>query len=261
MSIRSKGHYVVKRLRPRYEETAEASQIIVPFVGPFDALWSGRPAINSTLSGFPSDHTVKKVSMEDGRANDGRLIVTLERPAPGSTGSNENAQIGESIYELDWGEERRPLEEHEKAPHLAPDRPEYEFPDKAWDSQINYGWPPGEAPEGKIGVQRSWDNWAALDSSDVIPIDWDVDDYKALRRKGFVDFPHAFPIARSTIFAKYRIASSGGVQAVGSPPGQCGAPGGWIYVKTASRSTKQGSLYSLIEEWRGFSKVEPSLLH
>jgi hypothetical protein len=257
MSIRSKGQYVVKRQRARYRETAEASQIIVPYVGPYDTLWSGRPAINSTISGFPGDHKVKEVAMEDGRANDGRLIVTLEKPNPGSTGSDENTQIGETLYELDWGEERRPLEEHKKMPILKTDRLVYEFPDKAYDAATNAGWSStDDAPAGKTGRQRTWDDWAAMDGGDVNAGEWSIDDYKGLRRKGYEDYPVSFPIARVTIYAKYRINPVGSVWTTSSPPSQCGAPTGWTYVKTASRSSKQGRLYTLIEEWRGFNRVD-----
>lgn len=256
MSITARGNYQIRRQRPRYRTTAEASQIIVPYVGPFDALQAARPAIQSTLSGFPNDHLVKEVLLEEGRSTDGRMVVTLEKPSPGATGSTANQQIGETVYELDWGEERRALEEHKSCPVLKSDRLVYEFPDRAYDATTNPGWSSsGSAPAGKTGRQRTWDDWAALDAGDVTAGVWSVDQYKQLRREGYTDYPVAFPIARVTIYAKYRITPTGSVWTISSPPSQCEAPSGWVYVKTSSRSRKEGRLYSLIEEWRGFNKA------
>lgn len=255
--MRSRGQYQIKRQRPRYRSTAETRQIIIPYVGPFDQLKASEPAIDSTISGFPSTHKVKEVSIEELGGGAGRMVVTLELPAPGSTGSEQNTQIGETVYECDWSEERRPVEEHSKMPQLKTDRSVYEFPDKAYDSVTNAGWSSaGSAPDGKTGRQRTWDDWAALDSGDVTGGTWSIDDYKSLRRKGYEDFPVAFPIARVTTYAKFRIPPNGSVWHISSPPSQCGAPAGWTYVKTASRSRKEGRIYSLVEEWRGYNRAD-----
>lgn len=259
MAPRIAGNPTIRRLKPRERTTAEASQIIVPFTGLYLALKAAKPAINSPLPGFPADHLVKEVSLEEGRSVEGRMVVTLEKSTPDNTGSTDSTPLGEPIYELDWGEARRPLEEHLKAPRLNANRPAYEFPDRE-NSASNTGWPPWNPPAGKTGRQRSWDDWAAMDGGDVTGGTWDIDEYKALKSKGYDTFPVAFPIARVTIYAKYRISSAGGVWQVSSPPAQCGAPGGWTYVKTAARSSKQGRLYTFIQEWRGFNKVEAQLL-
>jgi hypothetical protein len=251
--MKTRGQFVVKRQRPRYRTTADARQIIVPYVGPFADLVAKEPPIDSAISGFPSNFKVKEVVIEEGRAHDGRMVVTLELPNPGSTGSTENQQIGEPIYELDWGEQVRPIEQHPEMPILKEDRKVYEFPEKVYDEDSNSGWAPGtKAPNGKTGRQRTWEDWVALDDDDLSGGTWNLETYKALKRQGMDTYSVPFPIARATVYAKYRIPPNGAVNTVSSPPAECGAPNDWTYVKISSRPTKQGRLYTLVEEWRGY---------
>lgn len=261
MSARIRGNSSIRRLSPRFRVTSESSQIIVPFSGLYLALKAAQPAINATLPGLPSDHFVKEVSLEEGKSVEGRMVVTLEKPTPDNTGSQDPSPLGDPIYECDWGEQRRPIEENPRCPQLKSDRLVYEFPDKNFDTATNPGWSStAAAPEGKTGRQRTWDDWAAMDAGDVTGGTWTIDEYKQLRRLGVNDFAMPFPIARTTLYAKYRVAPNGSVNSISTPPSQCGAPSGFTYVKTASRSSKQGRLYTLVEEWRGYPGTNWGLL-
>lgn len=261
MTVRAKGTYQVKQQRPRRIKRAESEGYSVPFVGPYSALASAEPAIDATLAGFPGDYKVREVNLEHTGGDSGRMLVTIERPLPGSTGSQSDAQIGVPVYELIWSEERRPLQENRRCGRLKAERPYYEYPDRR-KSAANPSKTATEAAEDsdKVYRQRSWENWESLDDDDYDPPTvgggWNLTNFRRLKEAGYNDFPVAYPLARVTIYAKYRIAAPGGTYQVSTPPAQCGAPGGWYYVKTASESKKEGRLYTLVEEWRGYNRVD-----
>lgn len=253
MSVRTRGTFQIRRLRARLRVTSDKATYTVPYVGPYESLQANIPGIDSSLPGIPAAYKVTEVTLEEGRSVEGKMTVIAELALPGNTGSTDDAQLGETVYELDWSEERRPIEEHQNCPKLKDDRLVYEKPDLAYDATTNSGWSSsGAAPAGKSGRQRTWDDWSSMDAGDVTGGTWSIDQYKAIKQRGVNDFSIPFPIARTTIYAKYRITPIGAVNTISSPPGSCGAPSGWTFVKTASRSQKQGRQYTLIEEWRGF---------
>lgn len=250
----------VKKLRPRYRKTLEAEQIVVPLVGRFDALKAQEPAVGAPFAGFPADFEVKEVSIQEGQSVEGRMEVTLEKLSPGNTGSggSSSSPLPDSIYELDWMEERRPVEEHPKCFFLKSDRPWREYPESrsAGDSYES------EAAAGDKKVrQRTWEHWAVLDTDDISesgnPNAWTLEQYKEIKEKGFDDYPVASPVASQTSYHKAKPDCGSGIWTISSPPSYCGAPTGWIYVKVCDRSTKQGRLYTRVQQWRGFANATP----
>jgi hypothetical protein len=236
MPPRAAGRYEVRKQRARKVVRAEAIRYVIPYVGPYAALERQMPDIGSTVAGYPADYKVAEVSLEEGRADDGRMTVYLEKLQPGNPGSQEQAQIGETVYELDWGEERRPIEEHAKCGSLNPNR----------------------AADPNTERKRTWDDWQSLESSDYEPRTggWTLAQYQGLKEKGYNDYPVCFPIARVTRYARFRIAPTGNVWKPGNPPSQCNPPNGYYYVKTAARSQRSGRIYQLVEEWRGYDRAD-----
>jgi hypothetical protein len=218
------------------------------------------PAIGETMSGYPSIYTVAEVVIERGKSLEGSMEVTLALPRPDTQSNGQDTQIGDPIYELDWGEERRSTEEHKKCGRLKPDRPYYKYPSRAYHEKNNKRNTKDESESADDGpfAQRTWDDWASLDDQDYDKTDqWSLAQYKSLKEKNRNDYPVSFPVARVTYYSRFRKVPNGGVWQIGTPPGQCGAPGGWTYVKTASRTTKVARLYTLVEEWRGYNSTDP----
>jgi hypothetical protein len=252
MAVKSAGPFSVRRLRPRRQLDAEADRYTVEYVGPYDTLEAQTPEIGASLTGFPSTYLVESAELEPTRATAGRLRVQIMQRTTGGTGSDDPTELSDPIYELDWGEERRPIEEHRKCGYLKADRPRYLYPERGSDSEGQETYTSSEAK----GAPRTWEHWAALDSSDYTGGTWSLAQYKSIKEAGYLDYPVPFPIARVTRYARYRISPTGSVHHLSSPPSGCGAPSGWTYVKTAARSQKQGRLYTLIEEWRGYDRAD-----
>jgi len=257
MSVRARGQFVIKRLRARYRKVSDAQTYTVPFVGPYTELLASQPALDASLSGFPTDYKVKEVTVEEGRSIDGKMVVTIEKPLAGNTGSTEDSQIGDPVYESDYSEERRPIEEHNKCGNLDPGRPYYEYPDRK-TSDANPGVDATTATNDaeKVYKQRTWDHWQSLDDNDYAAGDWNLADYKSLKEKGRNDYPVAYPVCTVTTYSKFRQTSGSGVWSISSPPAQCSPPSGWTYVKTGDRCTKQGRLYTRVQTWRGYDSTD-----
>ncbi len=73
-----------------------------------------------------------RVALEPGDANNGRMVVTIEKPNRGGS-----EQVGETIYECRWNEDRRPIEEHKFCGRLKNDRPFYKSPTSSTDPDEN----------------------------------------------------------------------------------------------------------------------------
>lgn len=252
MAVKSKGSYTVKRLRMRRRTRPEGDSYIIPFVGPYDQLTSQQPGLGSTVSGLTADYLVEEVSIEEGQGGSGRMIVTATKRTPGPpSGSSSYAQIGETLYELEWYEERRPIEEHPKCGYLKSDRPRYLYPDQGSETE-------GQAanlPNSKKGRPRTWAHWEVLEADDYYEKSggWSLAEYQGLKEAGKDTYPVAYPVARKTIYTRGRLTPATNVWKKDNPPAEVDAPSGFEYVKTASRITKQGRIWSKTEEWRGYA--------
>jgi hypothetical protein len=77
-----------------------------------------------------------------------------------------------------------------------------------------------------------------------------------------VDYPVAYPLASATTYHNYRPSSGTGVFSKENPPSECGAPtSSYVFVKTADRITKQGRLYTRVQQWRGYYGGTDDLLY
>jgi hypothetical protein len=233
---------------------AEGDSYEIPYVGLYADLEGQVPTIGSPVTGLPAGYLVEEVQLLEGNGGSGRMIVVAARPTPNS-GLPGTGQLGDTIYELDWYEERRPIEEHPKCGDLKADRPAYVFPQYGADYE-------GQAVfnDPKKGRQRTWDHWEVIDSFDYQQKSgsgaWSLGAYKELKEQGYVDFPVAYPVARKTTYTRSRVTPSGQVWKNSNPPGDVTAPNGWYYVKTAERITKVGRVWTMVEEWRGYSNAD-----
>lgn len=255
MAVKSKGSYTVKKLRMRRRTRPEGDSYIIPFVGPYDQLTSQQPALGSTVSGLPNDYLVEEVNIEEGQGGSGRMIVTATKRTPGPpSGSSSYAQIGETLYELDWYEERRPIEEHPKCGFLKTDRLRYLNPEQGSETEGQAANP----HDSKKGRPRTWAHWEVLDESDYEQKNngWSLAEYRFLKEAGTDTFPVAYPVARKTIYSRGRLTAATNVWKKDTPPPDVGAPSGFVYVKSASRITKQGRIWSKVEEWRGYANAQ-----
>jgi hypothetical protein len=255
MAIISRGTYGMKRLKWRRTVRADQERIVVPFVGPYSVLQAQQPAIGSTLPDLPQGFFVEEVTLEEGRADDGKLYVVLTNPRPGNTGwTSQNTQIGETIFELDWLEEQILLEKHPRCPPLNPARLFYANPAVQGTNFTgsNPSWP-ADHPD-REGSQRTWEHWQVFVGSDIInnALYWPLEVYKELKEAGINDYPSASPIARRTKYWRSRPTTTGNMYRKQNPPPECDAPSGWTYVKTADRLQVEGRRYLTIEEWRGY---------
>jgi hypothetical protein len=257
MAVRVKGLMGVRQVRPRYRTLTEARQIIVPFVGPFSALQKSEPPTGAPFSGFPPEYLVKEVNLIPGESANGRMEVVLEKLLTGADSGASFAAVGDPVFERDWGEERRPLEEHKKCGKLKADRPYYESPGSA-TSDSN---PALTSPGAKNCRRRTWDEWDVLDEDDYEAVDggWSLTQYKAIRESGHSDYPVAYPICIKTTYHRSRPtdASASGVYKKSTPPTECLPPSvGWVYVKTVDRISRSGRLYTRTQQWRGYDKTQ-----
>lgn len=253
-----RGDQSVRQLRPRYRTTVEARQIIVPFAGQFSQLKSQEPPVGEAFGGFPADYFVKEVNLVEGESSNGRMEVVLEKLLVGADSGASYLQIGETVFERDWGEERRPVEEHKKCGKLKADRPYYEFPGSE-TSDKNPGL--ATVPADKTCRRRTWDEWDVLDDDDFEAADpgWTLAQYKAIREEGHTDYPVAYPLCTKTTYHRSRPtdATAEGVYKKSTPPSECLAPSvGWTYVKTVDRISRTGRLYTRVQQWRGYDKTQ-----
>lgn len=228
-------------------------------VGPYAELEAQEPAIGSAFSGYPDIYRVSEVSLEDTGGGSGRMMVTIERPQPDNSAAASPDALADPIYESDYAEERRPLEEHKKCGELKADRPYYKYPDRK-TSTANPKKTAAEAdsdPE-EVYKQRTWENWHVLDADDYDHTGyvWSLVSYKSLKEKGFNDYPICYPVCTETTYHRYRPSSGAGVNAISTPPSACNPPTGFIYVKSGDRCTKQGRLYTRVQSWRGYNSAD-----
>jgi hypothetical protein len=260
MAIRTRGTIAIKKLRMRRRLRADGDSYEIPYVGLYADLEGQMPTIGSTVSGLPAGYLVEEVQLQEGNGGSGRMVVVAGRPTPNS-GLPGTGQLGDTIYELDWYEERRPIEEHPRCGDLKSDRPFYEFPAMEWTSDTNTGYSPASAiPSSKNARQRTWDEWGVLNGNDYEQASgagaWSLATYKGLKAQGYNDFPVAYPVARKTTYTRSRVSPTGNVWKNNNPPGDVTAPNGWYYVKSAERITKVGRVWTMVEEWRGYAEAD-----
>jgi hypothetical protein len=78
--------------------------------------------------------------------------------------------------------------------------------------------------------------------------------YQRLLR-GQTSYPLFVPVARKSSYSTSRpITGDCGTQS--TPPSQCGAPAGYVYVKMADKVIKRNGSYERSEEWVGFDEVD-----
>jgi len=265
MPPRSRGNYAIRKLRPRKRVGKDSISYTIPLVGPYADLQAAEPAIDSPFTGYPAAFKVSEVSLEETGGGSGRMLVTIEQLLPG-TDSGDDSPIAEPIYESDYAEERRPIEEHKRCGYLEPNRPFYEYPDRK-KSPANPSKTAAEvdaSTDNKVYKQREWHNWSALDAADYHvnsqdPHAWTLAQYQALKAKGRNDYPVNYPVCSKTSYHRGRPSSGASVNKVSTPPSQCSPPDGYTYVKCGDRATKQGRLYTRVESWRGYDSTDALL--
>lgn len=233
--IRWRGPKDLKQQKLRWTFTAESDELVVPFEGPLSVALAKQPKAGQQLKGFTDGGLkVVRVEIEELDAGAGRMSVYLGAPKePDADVSSE--PLGEPIYEIDWQELTKPLEQHHKCGKLKADR-----------ASVN-------------GKKRTWDDWSDLEASDYEAVGggWDLATYKAKRAKGIESFSIAFPIIRRTI---YYLRTPEGVGAdcyeQSTPPAEAGAPssaGGKAleYMQTTDKLRKEGRLRTRETEWIG----------
>lgn len=254
MPPRARGNYTIKKLTARRRVNADTQSYEIPYVGPYTALAAAEPLVGSTVLGYPAAFKVDQVTLEETGGGSGRMVVVITKPQPGTPTGSDDTQLAEPIYESDYCEERRPIEEHKKCGKLKDDRPYYEYPAMATSLENKaINWSPSPTNSGQYR-QRTWEHWVSLNANDYSESGggWSLAVYKSLRESGFDSFPVALPICSVTSYHRFRPVSTGGINAVSAPPSQCSPPTGFIYVKTGDRVTKQGRLYTRVQSWKGF---------
>ena len=258
--MRVVGPITTKELKKRYRYSDGKKQTIRTYVGLHSTLESAMPAIGS--AGGVGGKVVS-VELGDAEAHTGRMeVVEEETVAPISGGGSE--PLGDDIQEIDWAEERLPLEKHPKCFTLNPSRHYYEYPYSPYDAVYNkslYAAPTGS--EDSKYKQRDWTCWAVLENSDIVRVGgWTLDQYKELKAQGHDDFTFVYPILSYTSFSTGRPSWGSGVGKIGSPAG--GGPSGFVYIKSADRVAKVSSQkWQRTQQWRGLidQSVVTSLLY
>ncbi|MEI6035856.1 MAG: hypothetical protein WCS65_16440 [Verrucomicrobiae bacterium] len=186
-ALRSLG-LAVKQLRSRYRYTATTEQMIRSYVGGYAALLAMAPTIGEAGT---DDRVVVSWDLTEGESVNGKLEITEEKAKPdmGGSGIGGGEALGDPIYELDWAEERRPIEQHKKMPRLAADRPWYAKPWCSASDVDNKHWSGTGTPPSSLNgyQQREWSHWTALDANDIVGGTWSLAEYKSLVEKGITD--------------------------------------------------------------------------
>lgn len=217
----------------RWSFTAEGEELVVPFEGPLSVALASKPRPGMKLRGFTAgDLRVQRVDIEEGDGDSAKMVVTLAMPkAPDSDTSTES--LGEPIFEVDFQELTKVLEQNRKCGKLKPGRP-----------AVN-------------GKKRTWDDWADLTEEDYDDSGgaWSLSVYKGLRAQGVESFSIAYPVIRRTLyFLRTPLYVGYGCYMRQAPP--VGAPtsvGGELisYIKTTEKLRKEGRLRTLETEWIG----------
>jgi hypothetical protein len=215
------------------------------FEGPIQMLLDERPRLGTSVFGFGFGLLVTLVEIEEGDADTGKMVVTLEsQTAPEQNTSF--AAIGEPIYELDMGELIRPIETHPKCGVLKPNR-----------------------PTGSGSRKKTWDDWADLKPGVVYEFElpnWSLAQYQSLREKGVESYPVAAPVVRRTLtYLRDPGGIGAGLFSKQNPP--VGAPQpdpppigiAWKWLLTADKLTKEGRNRTRVTEWTGAYELEELL--
>jgi len=256
---KSIGQYDVRKVKTRHVISQEQDKYIVEYVGPLGKLEAKRSSIGEKLTGFPAGFVIDLIEITPEKADSGRMSITLLKQTPGSGSPQASEPLGEPIFELDWIESSEPIESHPKCGHLKADRKFYANPGYATDAQSNPAF--SDTSEATVPVRRrQWEEWTVLDETDyeAVGTGWSLSEYQTLKERGKHVYPVAIPQARVTRYSRSRPSTTGGVWKKSTPPAECGAPSDpeWTYVKIASMVRKEGRLYTLVEEWVGYTHVE-----
>lgn len=251
---RALGRQTVEWKRPRYVFGLEENTATIVGTGPYSRCLSERPKVGTNHAKVKGNFLITKVIVESGRSNDGQITVELSS----NTSEGENTEEPKPIYELDWGNETKPIEQNPKRPKLKKTRPWYPYPNKPFNADYNprvdendaatfndEKW--ATAPWG----QRTYAHLNVLDSEDVDGGEWSPDDLRTVKQEAD-EYTFTFPIATATTYSVDRPTGVGaGLLQVSNPPGEIGAPDGWFYVKTIDRIRKEGDRWTRIEAWEG----------
>lgn len=233
-----KGRQVLTQGKEKWSITASKIVVTTSFHGPYADCKTQRPNIGQVITGYPGLYcTQAELVEEDG--GKGHIDVTLE--AMQATGSFNFAPLGPPVYEVEFSEITRPLEQHSRCGKLKSDR----------------------TPNAVTGKKLTWEDWQLLTDSDydstgngsgiwASTAKWDLATYQAMKARGQDSYVLYAPILRRTTIHLTPPAD------VGSASGRLQTPpsGGfdlsdWDWLAGPDRCTENTRIFTRTTEWHG----------
>lgn len=225
--------------QPRYTYTATRNDLIIVEEGQFDYLLAGKPSIGQTLSGI-SGYTVERVDVINLEGGKGQMTIGMFQAVSGGAASN-NSNI-DSIFEIDWCQVEKKLEQH----------PRYRVGAGGAKVLTTSDLASIESWKAETDATERDTKRAALSSN--------AQDFVSKLEKGQDSYLIYIPVLRKTS-TSYQPPTTSTCGKRETPPGFPAVPSGYTFLKTADRGQRTGSnrKWERQEEWTGFDFVDPDI--
>jgi hypothetical protein len=238
---------------PDYTANAAGETIVLVYGGPYKVLMSGKPSVSQVVAGYPYTPvaTVNAKPLGAGVDGPGTLTITLQQ----DNGSTSSALLDQTD-ELDWTELTRAIELHPRYNGTAGQGNAFGGTRLSTAAVILSG------DSSATPLTSIWDQLKEAasiatrnalvaripdSSSKTLVLDLEVK-FKA----GTTNYVAPAPVARRTTrsFLKPTNVTQGKLE---TPSAFAGLPAGYMWLKTADRSLRQGKRgkWERVQEWTG----------
>jgi hypothetical protein len=229
--------------KEKWSVTTSNVKVTVSFSGKYTDVLGNRDALGTALSGYTGMYCTQ-ADIEELDGGSGRIELTLEGVLDPSSYTVE--PLGTPIFELEFGELNRPLEQHSLCGVLNPDRPT------------------NPTTQKKI----TWEDWALLDPDEDTGVDydstgsgsgiwasaakWDIATYLQRKNKGEDSFILFTPTVRRTTVHLYPPGDVGSMSGrIQFPPSSAFDLSSFIWLAGPDRCTHNSRTFTRITEWIG----------
>jgi hypothetical protein len=225
--------------QPRYSFSASENKLIIVEEGVFDNLLSIRPTIGSTLSGF-SGYFIERVEVNKMEGGKGQMTIGLFQNISGGAATTPSG--ADAIYEIDWCQVEKRLEQH----------PRYRV--GAAGAKV--------LTTSDLSSIEDWKSTTDATERDTkrAALTANAQDFVSKLEKGQDSYLIYIPVLRKTS-TTYTPPSTSTCGKRETPPGFPAVPSGYTFLKTADRGqrTGQNRKWERQEEWTGFDFVDPDI--
>jgi hypothetical protein len=222
----------------KWDVTTTNVMVTVTFKGKYTDVLNNKDALGTALSGY-SGMFCTKASIEELNGTAGQIQLTLEGVLDPSSYTTE--PLGPPVFELEFGELTRPLEQHSLCGILKPARPISPVTQK----------------------KLTWEDWQLLTTDDydstgngtgiwAAAAKWSLSTYQRKKERGEDSFVLYTPIIRRTTIHLYPPGDVGSMAGrLQSPPSTGFDVGVWTWLAGPDRCTHSARTFTRVTEWHG----------